>query len=202
MTTEFTEWSFPIEPTGAMLQLRIVLRSTSGIGNEVLAFDRVGLIGRKDVRPEDLLPLGGACNPIFGLADWFESPWFGDYNTTYAPWIFHGSHQFIYLDPGSTVTGLYFFDPVIDSWIYTDPSIYPYLYFYDGQGWMYFFTDTLARACFTATWISPSFITNSATDTGAGLRQRRRDGGQIKSSLQKAFGLADLPAFFDELSSG
>jgi hypothetical protein len=65
VTNEFTDWSFPFEVMGETLQLRIVVRSTSGVGNEVVAFDRVGLIGREDVLPEDLLPLGGACNPIF-----------------------------------------------------------------------------------------------------------------------------------------
>jgi len=142
VTTEFTEWSYPVETAGEMLQLRIVLRSTSGIGNEVLAFDRVGLIGHEDVLPEDLLPLGGACNPIFGLEDWFESPWFGFYNKTYAPWIFHDSHQFVYLAPSSTITDIFYFDPVIDSWIYTGPAIYPYIYSFDGQGWLYYFTES------------------------------------------------------------
>lgn len=148
VSTDFSDWTLPFEMTGEMLQLRIVLRSTSGIGNEVLAFDHVRLIGRENVRPEDLLPIGGACNPIPDLEDWFESPWFGAYNTTFAPWIFHSSHNYIYIDPSSIITDVYFFDPVIDSWIYTDPAIYPNLYSFDGQGWLYFYTETVAPRVF------------------------------------------------------
>ena len=142
VTTEFVQWTFPFVISGEMLQLRIVVRSTSGIGNEVLAFDQVRLIGFEDVLPEDLPPVGGACNPIPGREGWFESPWFGAYSKAFAPWLYHGRHQFIYLDPSSTPSAIFYFDPILNSWIYTAPTVYPNLYFFDGQGWLYFFDDS------------------------------------------------------------
>ena len=142
VSTEFVEWSFPFVISGEMLQLRIVVRSTSGIGNEVLTFDRVRLIGFEDVLPEDLPSVGGACNPIPGLEGWVVSPWFGAYSKTFAPWIYHARHQFIFLDPSSTASAIFYFDPIIDTWIYTASAVYPNLYFFDGQGWMFFFTDS------------------------------------------------------------
>ena len=148
VTTKFQEWSFPFDVTGEMLQLRIVLRSTSGIGNEVLLFDRVRLIGFENVLRGDLLPVGGVCNPIPEVEDWFESPWLGAYNRTLAPWIFHHRHQFIYLASESTTADIFYFDPVIDSWIYTAPAIYPHLYLFDGQGWMYYFAESLVQRAF------------------------------------------------------
>ena len=148
ITTKFRERSFPFDVTGEMLQLRIVLRSTSGIGNEVLVFDRVRLIGFENVLRGDLLPVGGVCNPIPELEDWFESPWFGAYNRTFASWIFHHRHQFIYLAPESTTADIFYFDPVIDSWIYTAPAIYPHLYLFDGQGWMYYFAESQVQRAF------------------------------------------------------
>ncbi len=145
----FTELSFPIGLSGDTLQLRVVLRATSGEGNEILGFDKVMIIGSESVSREEIIPLGGACNPIFDLEDWFDSPWFGPYNTTSDPWIYHPRHNFIYLSPQSGRSNIFLYDPVIDSWLYTNSSLYPILYLFDGQGWMYFFDQpTEGRAFF------------------------------------------------------
>jgi len=148
ITSAFTEWSFPVNATGNTLQLRIVLRATSGAGNEILGFDKVMIIGGEDVRREDIIPLGGACNPFFELEDWFQSSWFGAYSTSFQPWIYHPRHKFIYLSPQSDRENIFLYDPVIASWIYTNLSLYPDLYFFDGQGWMFFFDQPAEKRAF------------------------------------------------------
>ena len=87
-------------------------------------------------------PLGGRINPVAGLPDWFLSPWFGFYNTIFAPWIFHEHHGFNFLAPESTAASVFLFDPVIDAWYFTSPAVYPNLFLFDGQGWVFFFNET------------------------------------------------------------
>ena len=148
ITSAFTEWSFPVNATGSTLQLRIVLRATSGAGNEILGFDKVMIIGDEAVLREDIIPLGGSCNPYFEFEDWFQSSWFGAYNTSFQPWIYHPRHKFIYLSPQSDLKNIFLYDPVIGSWIYTNLSFYPNIYFFDGQGWMFFFDKPAERRAF------------------------------------------------------
>ncbi len=148
ITGAFTEWSFPVSAFGNTLQLRIVLRATSGEGNEILGFDKVMLIGSETVAREEIIPLGGACDPIFELEDWFQSPWFGPYNITSEPWIFHPRHKFIYISPQSDRANIFLYDPEIESWVYTNSSFYPNLYFFDGQGWMFFFDQPAEKRAF------------------------------------------------------
>jgi len=75
--------------------------------------------------------LGGADHPVDGLADWWASPWFGFFNTTLAPWIFHDRHGFLYLSPGSDTGSMFFYDIEMQTWWYTNTVIYPYLYIFD-----------------------------------------------------------------------
>ncbi len=86
--------------------------------------------------------LGGANNPVAGLVDWFFSPWYGFFNTTFAPWIFHEHHGFNFLAAESTSDSVFLFDPVIDAWYFTSPVVYPNLFLFDGQGWLFFFNET------------------------------------------------------------
>ena len=144
----FSKLSFLVNATGNTLQLRIVLKATSGAGNEILGFDKVTIIGGEAVLREDIIPLGGACNPILELEDWFQSPWFGDYNTSFQPWIYHPQHKFTYISPLSDRENIFLYDPVIGIWIYTNRSLYPILYFFDDQGWMFFFDKPAERRAF------------------------------------------------------
>ena len=75
-------------------------------------------------------PLIGGTS-VDGLEDWYSSDWFGYYNTTYAPWIYHGEHGWLYRDPPSTNAESYFYDDVMASWWYTNETDYPYIFAFD-----------------------------------------------------------------------
>jgi hypothetical protein len=92
----------------------------------------VGLPGRSlgggafpgnGITPEQVLG-GSGRNRYYALADWYESDWFGFFNTTFDPWIFHGGHGFIYLDPLSvTDDDLFFYDSGMQSWWWTGAGV-------------------------------------------------------------------------------
>jgi hypothetical protein len=101
------------------------------------------------LEPENLPdPLLGGT-PIDGLPGWFFSEWFGAYNTTQAPWLFHAQHGFIYRYPESTNASLFIYDDAMGAWWWTNESVYPSLYVFNppadlggtqiGSEWLWFF---------------------------------------------------------------
>jgi alpha-tubulin suppressor-like RCC1 family protein len=76
----------------------------------------------KRVVPDPLL--GGS--PLSGLVGWYESDWFGYYNTTFAPWLFHADHGWLYLYPGSVHYGMLVYDHAMGAWWTSRSPCYPY----------------------------------------------------------------------------
>ncbi|HNX04932.1 MAG TPA: MBG domain-containing protein [Opitutales bacterium] len=72
--------------------------------------------------------------PLASSTDWAnnlcESSWFGWYDATYFPWIWHFNHGWIWCDMGDESTGLYFFDPSLGTWEWTNMDFYPWVYAY------------------------------------------------------------------------
>jgi hypothetical protein len=77
----------------------------------------------RNVPPDPLI--GGT--PVDGLDGWFLSDWFGFYNTSLAPWIYHDEHGFIYRYPESTNESMFVFDDAMGAGWYTNESVYPYI---------------------------------------------------------------------------
>jgi hypothetical protein len=65
---------------------------------------------------------------VVGLEDWYESVWLGFYNTTFAPWLFHAEHGWLYRDPLSTNADTYFYDDAMTAWWWTTESFFPSIY--------------------------------------------------------------------------
>jgi len=102
----------------------------------------------------------GALDPLIGGLDlagfesWFVSEWFGSYNTTLAPWLFHAQHGFIYRYPSSTNASLYFYDDAMGAWWWTGQTLYPFIYVFDppaddagtdiDSAWLFYFEDSEA----------------------------------------------------------
>jgi hypothetical protein len=73
--------------------------------------------------------IGGA--PVGDEVGWYRSEWFGDYNTTFAPWLLHAEHGFIFLTPESTDVSLFVYDAAMGAWWWTREGTYPSLYLFD-----------------------------------------------------------------------
>lgn len=87
-------------------------------------------------------PLQGSHNRLPNTVDWIFSPWFGFYNISFFPWIFHEDFGFNYFFPDSTPEGIFLYDPVVSDWLFTVETHFPDLYFFDGQGWMRFIAES------------------------------------------------------------
>jgi hypothetical protein len=50
---------------------------------------------------------------------------------------FESLNGYFYIDIGTDfVTGVYIFDLSANSWTYTEESFWPYVYFFNGTGWV------------------------------------------------------------------
>ncbi|RKX31542.1 MAG: hypothetical protein DRP71_13300 [Verrucomicrobia bacterium] len=111
--------------------------------------DNDGVIDGLEANPNDPL-IGGT--PVEGLEGWFLSEWFGYYSTSFAPWLFHAEHGFIYRFPESTNVSTYFYDDTMGVWWWTNDTDYPSLFAFDppadlggtdvGNEWLWYFEGT------------------------------------------------------------
>jgi hypothetical protein len=54
-------------------------------------------------------------------------------------WIFHARHGWLYY-VGESTTGLFFWDTVMRRWLWTNQTVYPWMYAYGpNEGWIFFF---------------------------------------------------------------
>ncbi len=70
-----------------------------------------------------------------GAPGWRVSEWFGAFNATHSPWLYHRDHGWLLLGPESDSEMLYYRDPVI-GWLYTDPNVYPQVFSFERSSWL------------------------------------------------------------------
>lgn len=76
----------------------------------------------------------------------YTSPWLGEFNAAFFPWILHSEHGYLYFV--GSANSMWLFDLTIGTWFYTQPDIYPWVYFAATQGqvtqdWHYYFTGSM-----------------------------------------------------------
>lgn len=73
---------------------------------------------------------------------WKWVDWFGTYNTSTSPWFNHDQHRFLYYfeaDP----CNLFFYEDTMHAWWWTLPNIYPFVYRFSDEAWLYYLLDTV-----------------------------------------------------------
>jgi hypothetical protein len=118
--------------------------------------DNDGVSDGMEANPIDPL-LGGT--PVDGPENWFLSEWFGYYNTTSVPWVFHNEHGFLFFSEGLTTDSMFFYDDAMGAWWWTSESNYPYLYVFDPpadragtnieSAWLWYFEDSQGPRVFS-----------------------------------------------------
>ncbi|MGO9605638.1 MAG: alpha-L-arabinofuranosidase [Candidatus Binataceae bacterium] len=68
---------------------------------------------------------------------------FGYYSYQDFPWLYHFGLGFEYfIDANNAAHGAYFYDPEVQTFLYTDPNDYPFLYTFNEGAWWYYFAGT------------------------------------------------------------
>ena len=71
-------------------------------------------------------------------SNWLKSGWFGDFYSTGGEWIYHSRLGWVFLR-SDAADGYWFWDMHLESWLWTNPSNFPYFYKYhpDQPRWLY-----------------------------------------------------------------
>jgi hypothetical protein len=86
---------------------------------------------------------------------------FGNYNYQYFPVVFHydlGLEYFLEANDGKA--GAYLYDLASGHWFYTSPSLFPYLYDFTLNNWLYYFLDAQNPGHYTT---NPRYFSNVGT---------------------------------------
>lgn len=80
---------------------------------------------------------------IDGFPGWRSSPWYGNYNVDFYPWIFHDDHGWQYISEGaSSEAGIFLFDLGIGQWLYFSSDTFRWMYMFGAEeGWIWTFSD-------------------------------------------------------------
>jgi hypothetical protein len=91
---------------------------------------------KRFVVPEPALPAAWWASAEEATAGWRVSQWFGAFRPYGNGWIFHADLGWLYVQPDG-VDGLWVW---LDEhgWLWTNPSVYCYLYRHEGSVWIYF----------------------------------------------------------------
>ncbi len=86
---------------------------------------------------------------------------FGYYNAAYAPYLYHYDAGFSYfLDAGDSVGGAYLYDFTSGAFWYTSPTLWPYVYDFGLNSYLYYYPNTSDKTRYTT---NPRYFYNFGT---------------------------------------
>lgn len=92
-------------------------------------------------------PAPVSIDPVESAVDigegWKWIDFFGSYQANMFPWVFHEQHGWIYFGEGNLNTGQFLLDITL-GWVWTNRSVYPYLYSVDRNSWLRYEEETTA----------------------------------------------------------
>ncbi len=94
----------------------------------------------------------GEVDPFSGVVlgdQWFFSEWYGIYNTTFAPWIFHSEHAWQYIFPTETEGEYFIYDLECDGVWWTTSAFLPVTFYSFNRGsFNFYFVGTTGPRSF------------------------------------------------------
>lgn len=114
--------------------------------DDLITADGIAPVLRGSVDPFRAEPIADAP------AGWVASPWYGAYNTTFAPWIYHAEHGWQFLGDMTASMGTFIFDLGLEAWLFVQEESYRFVYFFGAAqaGWIYTFPDNTPDSRFFA----------------------------------------------------
>ena len=71
--------------------------------------------------------------------DWYWLDWFGYFNSSQDPWLYHNEHGWLYLFPSVTDTdSVYMWDNSMQSILWTSQAVYPSMYRFSDSTWIWY----------------------------------------------------------------
>lgn len=81
--------------------------------------------------------------------------------STASAWLYHANLGYEYVLPGGSAGAEYFYDLASKHWWYTSPSLFPYIYDFSLNSWIFYFANTQSPGQYSA---NPRYFSNLTTD--------------------------------------
>jgi virginiamycin B lyase len=165
--TTFTDTSDPVAGnyssilTGPDGALWLAGAGMNGFGSSLDAIFRVAL-----TQPNGFFTDEQTLGTLFYLQFQDGNP-FGYYGflqgsaATASAWLYHFDLGYEYVTAGDAAGDLYFYDLVSTHWWYTSSSLFPYVYDFTLNSWLYYFPNTSSPGHYTT---NPRYFSNLTTD--------------------------------------
>ncbi len=107
-----------------------------------------------------------ALSPVFSYLQFANGSLFGYYAflqgsaSTASGWFYHPDLGYEYVTGADPAGDLYFYDLASNHWWYSSGSLFPYLYDFNLNSWIYYFPDTSNPEHYTA---NPRYFSNFST---------------------------------------
>jgi hypothetical protein len=72
---------------------------------------------------------------------WYWLDWFGYFNKSHDPWIYHQEHRFLY-PFGTSTTSIVFWDGAMDAFWWTSDGLYPYTFRFSDGNWLWYLEES------------------------------------------------------------
>ena len=96
-----------------------------------------------EVTPPDMMDGFAPFGEVSDLGGgWKFSDWFGSYNDSTAPWMFHAEHGFVFVFEESTPESVFYFDLTANGWFWTNATSYPSLFSFPRNAWIFYFVGS------------------------------------------------------------
>jgi hypothetical protein len=107
-----------------------------------------------------------ALSPVFSYLQFANGSLFGYYAflqgsaSTASAWLYHPDLGYEYVTGADPAGDLYFYDLASNHWWYSSASLFPYLYDFNLNSWIYYFPDTSNPGHYTT---NPRYFSNFTT---------------------------------------
>jgi len=144
---------------GTELNISVPPLASGATDINLIAYE-AGLQQSNIIAPTLSLSVGGLVADEDLSNNWFLSNWFGQYNESELPWIYHRRLGWLYRDPDIRQGGVALYTPL--GWLWTRQDLFPYFWKFASGGesgnWLYWAETTS----------DPAYFFDFAASNGAG----------------------------------
>ena len=73
---------------------------------------------------------------------WRQTEWLGHVNDTFFPWVYHTRHGWFFVIPENESGNIFLHDLASESWWFTTEEVFPNVYDFTRNGWIYYIEGT------------------------------------------------------------
>ena len=134
-----TEYGLEFFPGEDVKKVYVMAYAQNGEGISYGLLEEYENVNRAEYDNRGLGDFWTGAKPLDGYLGWWNSGWFGTYHKSDNGWWYHVELGWIY-PSGSAGGGIWMWKKGLN-WVWTNESVYPFLYSHDGGSWYYLYGE-------------------------------------------------------------